>query len=200
MGVYYRCTNGRGLCEKRNYVKEEQINEELRKSLRQIKLPLDVVEWSRRELLATVNEDRELKAAQTTLLKKRYQDIERRLSKAYDQFLDGELDSELWEAKSKQWKDEKTEIRQQMSTIELDDESSKIEVLRLMELASKAPELFESMNPDEKREMLNLVLSNPQIKNGSLCYDFRFPFSNFVGVTTLDKWRGGRESTDQKYN
>lgn len=49
------------------------------------------------------------------------------------------------------------------------------------------------LNHDEKREMLNLVLSNPQIENGSLRFDFRKPFSMFVGITDLEIWRSQRD-------
>ena len=66
--------------------------------------------------------------------------------------------------------------------------------VQLMELARQAPMLFKSMTPDEKREIVNLVLSNPRIENGSLRYDFKKPFSMFVNVTDLEKWRSGRDS------
>gem|GEM_PF-5224026 len=63
-----------------------------------------------------------------------------------------------------------------------------------MELARQAPTLFKSMTADEKKEIVNLVLSNPRIENGSLRYDYKKPFSMFVGVANLENWRGGRDS------
>lgn len=63
-----------------------------------------------------------------------------------------------------------------------------------MELAQQASALFTHMNSDEKRELTNLVLSNPKITNGSIEYDFKKPFSLFTNVTDLEKWRRERDS------
>lgn len=53
------------------------------------------------------------------------------------------------------------------------------------------------MNADEKYELVNLILSNPRIENGSLQYDYKKPFSMFVNVVDLEKWRGGRDSNSR---
>ncbi len=66
--------------------------------------------------------------------------------------------------------------------------------MRLMELANKAASLFKNMTTDEKKEMMNLVLSNPRLLNGTIEYDLKKPFSMFANVTDLEKWRGGRDS------
>lgn len=45
------------------------------------------------------------------------------------------------------------------------------------------------MTIDEKRELVNLVLSNPEIVDESLRCDLEKPFNMFVNVTHLDKRR-----------
>ena len=54
-----------------------------------------------------------------------------------------------------------------------------------MELANRASLLFRKMTSDEKKELVNLVLSNPRILNGSIEYDFKKPFSLFQNVVDL---------------
>ena len=61
--------------------------------------------------------------------------------------------------------------------------------IRLMEVTQRAGELFKVMTKDEKREILKLTLSNPRVVNGSVEYDYKKPFSMFVNVTKIEKWR-----------
>jgi len=67
-----------------------------------------------------------------------------------------------------------------------------------MDLASRAAEIFPNLTVDEKREVLSLILSNPQVKDGSVRYDYKMPFSMFANVTNLDEWRGVPNSTPTK--
>ena len=64
----------------------------------------------------------------------------------------------------------------------------------MMELASHASELFKSATTEEKRELVGLVLSNPILKDGTIEYSYKMPFSMFTNVVNLDEWRGGRDS------
>ncbi|ASD65506.1 hypothetical protein B9G79_12080 [Bdellovibrio bacteriovorus] len=192
--TYYRCTNGKLICDNVVYLREAELDEGFKNALRRIKIPREIIEWTENELKQSSAAQFKESQAQLSLLKKRFREIEGRLSLAYDHYLDGKITSDMWELKSKQWQDEKASLQNQLTTLELQDQGEQKNVLPLMDLASKASTLFDSMTSDEKREMLGLVLSNPQIKNGSLQYDFRFPFSYFVGIGHLEKWRGGRDS------
>ncbi|MFH1874661.1 MAG: hypothetical protein ABH859_05685 [Pseudomonadota bacterium] len=59
------------------------------------------------------------------------------------------------------------------------DESFNTTVSTLLDLASRAYELFESSRPEQKRELINLTLSNLQLKGRTLEYQTRKPFSEF---------------------
>ncbi len=61
--------------------------------------------------------------------------------------------------------------------------------VKLMELAEKAPQLFKMMNPSEKKEIVNLVLSNPQVKDATIRFHYMKPFSLFTNIVDLSKWR-----------
>lgn len=187
--VYYRCTNGKRTCDNVVYIKEEVIEETVKIALQKIKLPSDVIEWSRAALLDASKTEQIERETQNSILNQRSQDLDRKISKAFDHLIEGVVDQEIWKLKTEGWKQEKIEIQQQLDTLELDNEAFMEKGIRMMELASKASTLFESANPDEKRELVNLVLSNSQIENGSLRYDYQKPFSMFVNVVDLEKWR-----------
>lgn len=192
--VYYHCTSGKGHCDEVTYIRQEKIESWISEALSQIQLPEEVIEWTKSALKESHQQERDLQNHQLSLLEARYKSTKNKIGRAYEEKLEGLIDHDFWSEQNSRWNRELTMIESQVSALRAANTSYMEQGVRLMELARKAPTLFKSMTPDEKRELVNLVLSNPQIKNGSLCYDFRFPFSNFVGVTTLDKWRGGRDS------
>lgn len=195
--IYYKCTNGKRICNNVTYLREEIIEDSVRLALQQIKIPMNVVDWTRQALLSASKLEQENREAQVSLLTRRYQELERKAFQSYDHLLEGRIDQTIWELKNNEWKHERLEIQQQLDTIELDNDAFMKDGIRLMELASKAHELFPHMIPDEKREIMNLVLSNPRIEDGSLRYDYKKPFSMFVGVTDLVNWRSGRDSNSR---
>lgn len=151
-------------------------------ALQQIKVSTDIIEWTRQQLLSASKVEQTDRTTQISNLTKRYGELDRHISMAYDHHIQGKIDETMWQAKTNQWKQEKIEIQQQLDTLELDNDRFMDEGIRLMEIASKASTLFESMTPDEKREITHLVLSNFQKEN------------LFTNVTDLEKWRSERDS------
>ena len=87
------------------------------------------------------------------------------------------------EKSSSNWRHKATSAFSRASTTYM------LDGIRLMEVAQRAGELFKVMTKDEKREILKLTLSNPRVVNGSVEYDYKKPFSMFVNVTKIEKWR-----------
>lgn len=197
--IYYNCTNGRGLCDNVTYVREELIEKEFSHALKQIRLPEDVIEWTRHALFENRQDEKAARDRELKRLSSEYQTLQRKIDACYNDKLEGLISTARWQSKNDQWKIEQEQIEKKIANLRQDNTAYQNEGIKLMELARKASELFKVLNQDEKRELLNQVLlnqvlSNPQIKNGSLCFDFRFPFSMFVGISHLEKWRGGRDS------
>ena len=55
-------------------------------------------------------------------------------------------------------------------------------------VVSKAGELFKSSKVEQKRALLNLLLSNCTLKGGTLRYSLNKPFDMLVNLTTNEKW------------
>ncbi|PZR70498.1 MAG: hypothetical protein DLM66_03675 [Candidatus Dormiibacter spiritus] len=55
----------------------------------------------------------------------------------------------------------------------------------LLELASRARELFQSQEPAEKRKLLNFVLSNSSWREGRLTASYRKPF-DLISETAIE--------------
>jgi len=68
------------------------------------------------------------------------------------------------------------------------DETFQVTVKTVLSLASKAYDIFESSNIEQKRKLINYVFSNFQLRGVSLEYDLKKPFDLMVDCTTYSEW------------
>jgi site-specific DNA recombinase len=61
------------------------------------------------------------------------------------------------------------------------------EGIKLLQLARRAHELFENQPANEKRKLLDFVLSNSVWKNGKLLAEYRQPFDVLAVAAALDQ-------------
>ena len=57
-------------------------------------------------------------------------------------------------------------------------------------MASKAYEIFECLDIEQKRKLINFVFSNLQLRGVSLKYDLNPPFDLMIYYTTYSEWLG----------
>lgn len=60
----------------------------------------------------------------------------------------------------------------------------------VMNLATRAREIFESSEVDEKRQLLDLVFQNLHLKNGGLSFSVREPFLTIMDFKECPKGWG----------
>lgn len=77
------------------------------------------------------------------------------------------------------------------------DEKFSFTLVNLMELASRAYELFEFSKVEQKRQLINFVLSNSKLKGKTLEFDLRKPFDVFTNLKNAKNrsvWLGREDS------
>ncbi len=195
--VYYHCASGKGKCDSITYVRQEKVDGWISEALSQIEIPEHIIEWTKQALLDSHKQESEYHNVQLSTLESRYRTVQNKINKTYEDKLEGNIDSEFWSLQNDRMNTELQEIEKQLVSLRTSKVTYVEQGVQLMELARQASTLFPSMTPDEKREIVNLVLSNPRIENGSLRYDLKKPFSMFANVTDLEKWRGGRDSNSR---
>jgi site-specific DNA recombinase len=191
--VYYRCTNGRGLCKKVIYLPENKLEAQLRQAIDNIQIPAEVVQMTRAALLQSSKKEQEAHTAALAKLNSRYTRIQTLLGAAYEDKLEGTIDTDLWETKTAEWKREQADIQTNIAALKSADTSYMLEGIRLLELAERAADLFPSMNNDDKRQLLKTVLLNPRLNGTTLEYEYKKPFSMFEKGIEIEKWRDGRD-------
>lgn len=105
-----------------------------------------------------------------------------------------------YDRKCQELKNRQYQINEQLKNYLKADENFKVTVNTVLSLASKAYELFESSNIEQKRKLINFVFSNLKLRGVSLECSSRKPFDLKVGCSTYQEWLGLIHTLRTKYH
>lgn len=189
--TYYRCTNGKKTCSNIVYLREETLDNAFSDALKQIQITPEAIELTRKALLESAKQEHEFNQVAVRSLNQQIETLQRRIERCYTDHIDGKIEQDEWETRTAAWKAEQSDLRAKLAAHDRADLRYMQEGVKLLELASNAHMLFKNaMTPTERREMVSLVLSNPQIQDGTIRYDYKMPFAMMVNSTESEKWLG----------
>jgi site-specific DNA recombinase len=177
--IYYRCTGYRGKCGE-PYVREEVLEERFTALLGLLKIDPDTLEWITDALHHSHSETRRLHDQAIKRLQGEFDTVQKRLDSMYVDKLDGRIDSATFDRLAAQWRAEQDVISKSMDRHREANEVYFIEGSKILDLASRSQELFATQPPEEKRKLLDFVLSNCSWSHGELSPSFRRPFDLLV--------------------
>lgn len=125
-------------------------------------------------------------------LQKERDKIQKRLGQIYDDKLDGLIDEKLYLEKVREYKTRQLEIAEEMKNHEKAEQNFYITANMVLNLAARAREIFESSEGGEKRQLLNLVFQNLQLRGVNLSVSVQEPFLTMIGYKehpTNWRWR-----------
>ena len=94
-----------------------------------------------------------------------------------------EYDEKAYELKQRQY-----ELTDRLNRITKADEDYSITLITLLNLCSRAPELFESSKVEQKRQLINFLLSNLQLRGKKLEYTLKKPFDVLINSDYCSNW------------
>ena len=101
--------------------------------------------------------------------------LQNRLDTMYVDKLDGKISESFYERKAAEWRAEQDRIAEAIRDHRRADRSYADTGVRLLELASGAHDAFMSQGSDEKRKLLQLLVSNSSWKHGRLALGSMHP-------------------------
>jgi len=115
---YYRCTKKKGLCQEKHYLREEALVEQIKNFLKKVSLSSQDTE----KVLAALETEQEQakQQAQSKVegLKERLKQVDAKLAKLLDVFLNDALSMEEYAAKKQELLSQKMEIQEKISDFE----------------------------------------------------------------------------------
>ncbi len=195
--IYYHCTNGKKICKNVTYIREEDIQKQYVEAFSKIKLTKDIIKSTRDALLESHKQEKEFRENEVKLHTARYSKLDGFINQLYTDKLEGRIELSFWENKTAECKTEQEEIEKRIEALRHSNTAYMFEGIKLMEIANSASRLFPMMEKDEKRKLINLVLSNPTIQDATLRYSYKQPFKMFIDIEEVEKWRERRDSNSR---
>ncbi len=169
----------------RIYIREEEFTKQIRSILNRIKLPDCIVIELQKELKNSKAAERKFCAEEVARLKTEQTKLKQKMDALFDMRLDGELDRETFDIKRNEIQVKITRINNRIVAHEKADNRFDETILGLLDIATEAGYIFEkSANVDLKRLLLKFVFENITLTEGKISYKLRFPFDEFVNLTT----------------
>lgn len=186
--VYYNC-NGKKNCRK-TYA-EPAIETHTLALLDHLHIPEAVADWLTTELTATITEQNPTDDARRARLTARLTELERLASAAYEDKLLGRTTNEFWTEQTNAWTEERQRIQAELAAISAPRNTAAL--LRAarepLELLKTLPAEYVRRNPEEKRSLLQTLVSNYTITDGTISVAMRSPFDVLRdGLETGDWW------------
>jgi hypothetical protein len=176
--VYYHCTNYfKKHEEKQKNLREEELTRQFTEIVKSIKLPDNVA----KKLHKTLDESHKGKIAcyneVYSGLEAEYKAIEGYLAKNYDHLLKGRITDDEHDKKRTELRERQAEIQSKLGSLQKADEEYYLTATYILKLANRAPEIFESSEPEAKRQILKILLQNCVVNDATLVPTIRSPFS-----------------------
>lgn len=132
--------------------------------------------------------------------KKRYRDqtlssieteinkFQNRIDRVYEDYLDDKITKELYQRKSDEYRSNQKKLQRQRDNIEQVDDEYFGTVFHLLNLAKNAPKLFQKANIEQKRSLLQIVLSNFSLDGNQLRWKLKEPFETMALCSLNSSW------------
>ncbi len=192
--IYYSCTNHKGVHKKREYIPEKELLGPVYKVLENLQIPADKLDYLTSELKRVHESEKSFHQQVMGGLQKEYDKIQARISKMYDDKLDGSITTDMYDRKLKEYKSRQSDLFIQMEEHSKADESFYLTASQVLDLASRALEIFESSETKEKRELLNFLFQNSRLNGRKLMFKLQSPFDTIAECAVSQNWLPGRDS------
>ena len=182
--------------------------------LRELVIPAGLLTWLQEAVAESdLNErgarDRELKRRE-----EQHRRVQAKLEAIYEDRLESRISKELYDRKSHDLRTQSLEILNRMNQMRISAPAPIQDAIDLMDLTSRAAELFLMQPTPEKQRFLKLVMKSATWQDGRLCTEFENPFeslrrsnqlrktkqtANGTATSEIEDWLPNRDSKQRPF-
>ncbi len=156
-------------------------------ALKDLVIPPAILKWlqesvSESDLNQQAARDREMKR-----LEEQHRRLGSKLDVLYDDRLEGRISTEMYDRKALECRNQGTALERRIEEIRAGTPAPVQGAIDLMELTSRAADLFAIQPPHEKQAFLRLVLKSAAWRHGELQTQFEQPFENLRRSNKLSR-------------
>ena len=94
----------------------------------------------------------------------------------------------FYNKKREEYREKQKLIAERLANLQEADEEYYLTAMYILKLANRAPEVFESSEPEAKRQILKILLQNCLVKDATLIPTTRSPFSLLAKGASRQEW------------
>ena len=188
--IFGRCTNYHKVHKKNEVPKvtERELIEQISEMLKGMTIPEKYLDYLKIELNKSHEDKKHFHENAMTNLRSEQEKMQRRIEVMYEDRLEGRITPEIYDTKVQELKQKQVEILKQMELHERADENYYIQLGRLLELASRAHELFTRSKVGQKRRLLQSLLSNLTLSGKKLSIFLQEPYNLIFEHANRSQW------------
>ena len=181
--------------ETRIHVTEEKLLAQFETAIADITVPEALADEISAVLRETHEVVRQERCREVVKLKEATDDVQAREDRIVAMFIDQKIDEPACQRQRELVHAERHALIDRLAAAseELDDRYL-VTADRIFELAKRAPSLWKFRTPEEKREILELVVSNPQLTGSSVRFEMKKPFAVLTEMKQTKDWRAQEDS------
>lgn len=179
--VYYHCTGKRGGTCKKDYIREELIDEVFLDLIGRIPNPEGAIFDIIRNSIMDIRKSKgEFEETSTEAIQKQIERLNARIDNLYTDKLDGRISEEFWREKHNLWYSEKdaliNKLKELNNVARTFDEGTNL----LANFCKHAPQAFLKANAKKKQQILKMIGSNFVYKNKKLSVELNSVFDLLI--------------------
>lgn len=185
--IYYHCTQGKGDCDGGS-IRQEALEEQFSEIVRRISIDDKRLEWFKKALTESHAQEKDHHNETVAALNREHKQLQHYLDTAYQDRLNGVIDAAHWADASMKWKNRQASIMDALKRL-LSANGAYLDTgIRILELSNKAYGMFKVRESHEKRQLLNIVLSNSVLQGNKVTPTYKRPFDILVKGSSESNW------------
>ncbi len=185
--VYMQCSRGKGPC-KQSHIKEKDLVPQVAEMIGQLEMNEDIVKYVIDELRNHHDNQQLYYANAIEQTRTEYDTIQKKLRVLYEDRLDGRITLNDYDEYVKDLKARQEQLDEQLVNLTHNDKSFMLTSSYLLEIATKAPQLFKSSKAALKSKLLRFLLSNLVIQDKKLVFNLKAPFDVIARCSKSQNW------------
>lgn len=190
---YLCCSKYKGNCEGIR-VREEVVTSQIEDVFKSIQLPEHVLIDLKDKVAKSSEAEKEMHKLAIQSLRNEYDQVLKKLHNLLDLRINESITTTEYDEKARELKERQTEINIMLEQRTSADQNFGLTLITMLDLAQKAHELFKSSKEDQKRKLINLLLSNLVLKGDKLQYTIARPFDVIVKANKTQEYYAREDS------
>ena len=180
--------------ERKLYVPEGEVLEQIMDTFRSIQIPPDLLDALLAHMKASHEAENRFHNEAIESLRREHDRIGERLDTLLDMRLDQSITQADYDKKARELKESRAEVAARIEQHQDGEGTFRTTLETLISVASRAADIFERSNIDEKRQLIAFVFSNLKLRGKKLEFALRSPFDLMVDRPDYASWLGDLDS------